>query len=104
MNKFFKLLVITTSIQIVGVLAVFVMNSFATGKLEVLALYSPYLYMIAVLISLIVGIVLAIRWGENRKEKLMYIFLMPPNYLSLAVLVYDLWFLICFFVQLAKFS
>ena len=33
-------------------------------------------------IALIVDIVLAVRWGKDWKQKLIYIFLMPTNYMG----------------------
>ena len=43
-------------------------------------------------IALVVDIVLALRWGKDWKQKLIYIFLMPTNYMGPILVVWFFWY------------
>lgn len=82
MNKFFKILMITMLIQ----LGCFGLNVLLVNMVPIESPLSDlgiWIFLAGFPIALIVDIVLAIRWGENLKQKLIYIFLMPTNYMGL---------------------
>ncbi len=81
MNKFFKILMITMLIQ----LGCFGINVLLVNMVPIespLSDFGIWIFIAGFPIALIVDIVLAIRWGENLKQKLIYIFLMPTNYMG----------------------
>jgi len=42
-------------------------------------------------VSIVVDIVLAIKWGDSIAKKLIFIFLMPTNYTFLIIVLYSFW-------------
>lgn len=55
-------------------------------------------------ISIIVDIILSIKWGRTLKEKLLCIFLMPTNYTFLVVWAIAMWFVKQFFEALSAYG
>ena len=87
MKKYIKIFFITLSIQIVGYLLSVLLNEVTVGsnlKSDITIL--PVI--LGVVVALVVDIILAIRWGNSIKAKLVYIFLMPTNYFWLVFLLW----------------
>lgn len=81
MKSYFKILMITMLIQLVcfGINVLLVNTISMESPLSDLGVW---IFLAGFPIALIVDIILAIRWGENLKQKLIYIFLMPTNYMG----------------------
>ncbi len=81
MKPYFKILLITMLIQLTGfgINFMFVNMVPATSSLSDIGIW---IFLAGFPIALIVDIVLAIRWGKDWKQKLIYIFLMPTNYMG----------------------
>ncbi len=81
MKSYFRILMITMLIQLVcfGINVLLVNTMPMESPLSDLGIW---IFLAGFPIALIVDIVLAIRWGENLKQKLIYIFLMPTNYMG----------------------
>lgn len=79
MKAYLKILAITASIQLLGFLIAygvdFLLKSAANSTI-----FPIFIIIIAVLSSLILGIVLPIRWCNNRLYKIVTILLLPTNY------------------------
>lgn len=92
MKKYLKILLITLAIQLGGfVVSLIIYNlSGGTGKLSSLGII---LVLLCILASIIVDVILAIRWGTSIGKKLIYIFLMPTNYLWLIWLLWAFWYI-----------
>ena len=87
MKIYIKIFFITISIQIVGYLASVLLNEVTFGlNLEFDITILPVI--LGVVIALVVDIILAIRWGNSIKAKLVYIFLMPTNYFWVVFLLW----------------
>lgn len=81
MKNYFKILFITMMIQLAGFgINVLFSNMAPPGSL--LSDAGFWIFLAGFPIALIVDIVLAIRWGKDLKQKLIYIFLMPTNYMG----------------------
>ena len=74
MKRYIKILMITLGIQLGSlIIAMLLANMFRMqGNLALLGTVFP--------ISIVVDIVLSIKWGASLAEKLIYIFFMPTNY------------------------
>ena len=81
MKSYFKILMITMLIHLgcFGISAMFVNIVSTASPLSDMGIW---IFLAGFPIAIIVDIVLAIRWGENLKQKLIYIFLMPTNYMG----------------------
>ncbi len=79
MKRYIKILMITLGIQLGSlIIAMLLANMFRMqGNL---ALLGTVLLLISFPISIVVDIVLSIKWGASLAEKLIYIFFMPTNY------------------------
>ncbi len=91
MKNYLKILGITAGIQIasyiIDVIAINVVHQ--AGGVSIMGV--PLLF-IGFVISLVIGIVLAIKWGKSVGQKLIYVFLMPTNYTFLLLFFTALWY------------
>ena len=81
MKSYLKILFITMLIQMVC----FWVNVFWSNMIpneSPLSGMGIWIFLAGFPIALVVDIVLAIRWGKDWKQKLIYIFLMPTNYMG----------------------
>lgn len=90
MKNYFKILFITLAIQLFGVMVGLLLSEIQSGVGILNGLGTIFL-LGCVPAAIIVDIVLAIRWGTNIKQKLIYIFLMPTNYLWLVFVLWMVW-------------
>ena len=90
MKNYFKILFITLAIQLSGVMVGLLLSELQSGAGMLNGLGTIFL-LGCVPAAIIVDIVLAIRWGTNIKQKLIYIFLMPTNYLWLVFVLWLVW-------------
>lgn len=81
MKNYFKILIITMLIQL-GCFGINVLFSNMAPTGGPLSDVGFWIFLASFSIAIIVDIVLAIRWGENLKHKLVCIFLMPTNYVG----------------------
>ena len=81
MKNYFKILFITMMIQLAGFGILFIFNNMMSAG-NLLGDVGFWIFLASFPIAIIVDIVLAIRWGENLKHKLVCIFLMPTNYVG----------------------
>ena len=81
MKTYFRIVFITMMIQFAGFGILFICNSMTPTR-SVLSDVGFWTFLASFPIAIIVDIVLAIRWGENLKHKLVCIFLMPTNYVG----------------------
>lgn len=81
MKNYFKILFITMMIQLAGFGILFMFNNMTSAG-NFLADAGFWIFLASFPIAIIVDIVLAIRWGEDLKQKLVCIFLMPTNYVG----------------------
>lgn len=81
MKTYFRILFITMLIQLAGFGILFIFNN-VTPTGSILSDVGFWIFLASFSIAIIVDIVLAIRWGENLKHKLVCIFLMPTNYVG----------------------
>ncbi len=99
MKTYIKILLITLGIQI-GYFAIEwilinvmdVKNGFDIG------------FVLIFPISIIVDIILSIKWGRTLKEKLLCIFLMPTNYTFFVVWAIAMWLVEQFFETLSAYG
>lgn len=87
MKKYFKILMITLGIQL-GCLAIGMLLANMPEMQGKLAPLGTVLLLISFPISIVVDIVLSIKWGANIAKKLIYIFLMPTNYTLLIFILF----------------
>ena len=92
MKSYLKILLITLAIQVGGLVVSKILYNLSGGT-GVLSDLRIIIVLLCILASIIVDIVLAIRWGTSIGKKLIYIFLMPTNYLWLAWLVWAYWYI-----------
>lgn len=78
---------ITLGIQL-GSLAVGMLLANMPGMQGNLAPLGTVLLLISFPISIVVDVVLSIKWGADIAKKLIYIFLMPTNYTLLIVILW----------------
>ena len=86
MKNYLKILFVTMLIQLGG----FMLNSIfvnSTTGTSVLSEAGVWIFLACFPIAIIVDIVLALRWGKDWKQKLIYIFLMPTNYVGPVLVV-----------------
>ena len=86
MKNYLKILFVTMLIQLGG----FMLNSIfvnITPGTSALSEVGFWIFIASFPIALIVDIVLALRWGKDWKQKLIYIFLMPTNYVGPVLVV-----------------
>lgn len=81
MKSYFKILMITMAIQL-GCFGINVLHVNMVPIESPLSDLGIWIFLAGFPIAIIVDIVLAIRWGESLKQKLIYIFLMPTNYMG----------------------
>ncbi len=81
MKTYFRILFITMMIQFGGFGILFIFNNMMSAG-NLLGDVGFWIFLASFPIAIIVDIVLAIRWGENLKHKLVCIFLMPTNYMG----------------------
>ncbi|MBE5929652.1 MAG: hypothetical protein E7268_01160 [Lachnospiraceae bacterium] len=81
MKSYLKILMITMAIQL-GCFGINVLLVNTMPMESPLSDLGIWIFLAGFPIALIVDIVLAIRWGESLKQKLIYIFLMPTNYMG----------------------
>lgn len=81
MKTYFRIIFITMMIQLAGFGILFIFNNM-TSTVSVLSDVGFWIFLASFPIAIIVDIVLAIRWGEDLKQKLVCIFLMPTNYVG----------------------
>lgn len=81
MKNYVKILFITMLIHLgcFGINVLFVNMVPASNPLSDIGIW---IFLAGFPIAIIVDIVLAIRWGKDWKQKLIYIFLMPTNYMG----------------------
>ena len=91
MKQYFKILLITLAIQLSG-FAVSMLLINLSDWTDIWFDLAIVVIWLCILTSIIVDIVLAIRWGTSIGKKLIYIFLMPTNYLWLAWLIWVFWY------------
>lgn len=91
MNKYLKILIITTGIQL-GSVALGMILANLSEEPGSLSAIGTVLFLFGFLISIVADIVLAIKWGTNTKEKLIYIFLMPTNYTWIVYVLFAFWY------------
>lgn len=92
MKKYFEILIITFAIQFAGLTVSSIIYKYYKS-LNKLNNIGAAVVVASILVAIIVDIVLAIRWGSNIKQKLIYIFLMPTNYLWLAFIIWTFWYI-----------
>lgn len=63
---------------------------------------AAFFYVIGLMVSLVVGIVLACHWGKDKKEKLISFYLMPTNMVAVGTFIYCVWFVIWYSTMLVK--
>ncbi len=90
MKNYLKILLITLAIQLIGVFGESLLYNLESSP-GTLRWVRNIIFLGCVLVAIIVDIILAIRWGRNIKEKMIYIFLMPTNYLWIVVLLVLFW-------------
>lgn len=90
MKKYIKILVITLGIQL-GCVVIGMLLTNMPGLRESLAPVGAVLMLVCFPVSIVVDIVLAIKWGDSIPKKLIYIFFMPTNYTWLMFLLFALW-------------
>ena len=92
MRNYLKILLITLTIQLgfdtCGTLLSELLET--TGNISDISLVCS---LVGVPISIVVDIVLSIKWGKTLKEKLLCIFLMPTNYIWILEVCYAIWLL-----------
>ena len=103
MKNYLKILLITLAIQLGG-LAVSSMLYDLSGGDIILSDVGDIIVVLCIIASIIVDIILAIRWGTSIGQKLVYIFLMPTNYLWLAWLIWVYWYFFQWFEMLREFA
>lgn len=81
MRNYFKILFITMMIQLAGFGMVFLFSNIAPTASQ-LPDVGFWIFIASFPIAIIVDIVLALRWGKDWKQKLIYILLMPTNYVG----------------------
>lgn len=91
MNKYVKILFVTLGIQVGLLLMAYIFYNLPIGY-DILKKVGLLIFVVNTPISLIIGIVLAIKCGTTVKEKLMYIFLMPTNYTWIIYIFLLFWF------------
>ena len=79
-------------IQVLGVgMGLFFIDTIpSSGNLPNVGLW---IFLAGFPIAIIVGVVLALRWGYDLKQKLMYIFLMPTHYAGPLLLLWSFMFI-----------
>lgn len=87
MKKYIKIFVITLLIQIAGYLISILLHEVTGGSnSQVDITILPII--LGVIAAFVVDIILAIRWGNSVSKKLVYIFLMPTNYLWVVFILF----------------
>ena len=81
MKTYFRIVFITMMIQFGGFGILFIFNNMMSAG-NLLGDVGFWIFLASFPIAIIVDIVLAIRWGKDLKQKLIYIFLMPTNYVG----------------------
>ncbi|MBE5876473.1 MAG: hypothetical protein E7290_06255 [Lachnospiraceae bacterium] len=79
-------------IQLFGVVVKFLLTNLWVES-DILLDLGTAILLLSVVAAIIVDIVLAIRWGRSIKQKLVYIFFMPTNYLWLIYLIWAFWYI-----------
>lgn len=92
MKKYLKILLITLAIQLGGIF-VGLFLSYLGSSMGFLNRLGTIILLGCVPVVIMVDIILAIRWGTNIKQKLIYIFLMPTNYLWIVYLLWAFWYI-----------
>lgn len=92
MKKFLKIFLITLAIQLGGIVAQKILYDLESGS-NTLSRVGTIILLVSILVAILVDIILAIRWGSNIKQKLIYIFLMPTNYFWLAFVLWAFWYI-----------
>lgn len=92
MRTYFKILSITVGIQILGFLICYLLDFiFETQESStILPLYVGALFM---MISMVLGVILPIRWCSTISKKIITIFLLPTNYTILLCIVFVIRFI-----------
>jgi len=92
MKNYIKIFIITLMIQLFGVVVKFLLTNLWVES-DILLDLGTAILLLSVVAAIIVDIVLAIRWGRSIKQKLVYIFFMPTNYLWLIYLIWAFWYI-----------
>ena len=92
MKNYLKILLITLAIQLGGLVVSGLLYKLSGGT-GVLYDLRKIIVLLCILTAIIVDIILAIRWGTTIGKKLIYIFLMPTNYLWLFWLLWAFWYI-----------
>jgi|BioPla2DNA2_1021312.scaffolds.fasta_scaffold100539_2 uncharacterized protein YacL len=92
MKNFIKICLITLAIQLGGIVVGLLVSNLCSAS-DLLKRLGTTSVLISVLVSIMVDIILAIRWGTNIKKKLIYIFLMPTNYLWIVYVIWAFWYI-----------
>ena len=87
MKNYTKILLITLAIQLSGIVLKLLLSKMGSGS-ETLIMLGNIIVVACVIASVIVDIILAIRLGTNIRKKLIYIFLMPTNYLWILYIIW----------------
>ncbi len=93
MKNYLKILGITAGIQIASYLVAVLFAEMPIG-LEDSSLIGVKIFLTGYVVSTVVDIVLAVKWGKNIWQRLIYIFLMPTNYLLFLVLTFIMWHMV----------
>ena len=99
MKNYFRILMITMAIQL-GCFGINVLLVNTVPMESPLSDLGIWIFLAGFPIALIVDIVLAIRWGKNWKQKLIYIFLMPTNYMGPMLAIGFFWYLSWMYAQI----
>ena len=86
-----KICLITLTIQLVGIVPLYIHSNYARGS-NILDRVATISVVVGIIVAIVVDIILTIRWAKTIVQKLIYIFLMPTNYLWLAFLLWTIWY------------
>jgi len=103
MKNYLRILLITLAIQLGGLAVSNILYDLSGGDI-ILSNVSDIIIVLCIFASIIVDIILAIRWGTSIGKKLVYIFLMPTNYLWLAWLIWVYWYFFQWLGMLREFA
>ncbi len=84
MKVYFKILGITAGMQLLGFIVEELMSD--------ISIYGIVIFLAVCCFSIIVDIVLSVKWGKTLAQKFVCIFLMPTNYTLILFLLYIAWF------------
>lgn len=92
MRNYAKILLITLAIQLSGFVVKLLLFKLL-GDADAVDMIGNIIVVISIIASVIVDFILAFRFGTSIKKKLIYIFLMPTNYLWMLYVVWTFWYI-----------